>query len=180
MVILVSENIYLNWIVERNTVMGILTKFKQHLTITRDMIAARIEIGNFYFLTKHYKRVNGFNVYIDDTYVFAVTGVRTFGNAVAIEDKIVINQAALALEPELLEGLINHELGHLVHKHKASFLYPIQCQFGFGSGQRKEYEADDYARRSGGDILGVLYMMQDNGINSPGIRKRIAKLEAAQ
>lgn len=162
----------------KNSIIKVATMARDQIALARDVQRAKHKIGFLHFMTNCTHTIEGVRVFLDDDVVLASTGARPQQpNAVAFEDgKIVINSAAFALDPEILDALLLHEVAHIKKAHRPNpLLYPIQAVVGFGYGLQMEYEADEYAILKGAKVVELLEELIEKTDNTRALRLRLKR-----
>lgn len=103
----------------------------------------------------------------------------TTGSCLMILDAGPLNQGLITAKMQI--GIILHELGHLVNPPPNDTDTYVSCMGG-GASSEDEIFADDYALHCGygREFAEALKLMSEQGIygfDSPGVRKRIERLE---
>lgn len=163
----------------KSSIIKVATIARDQIALARDVQRAKHKIGFIHFMTNCTHTIEGIKVYLDDDVVLANTGARSQQpNAVSFtaENQIVINSAASALDPEILEALLLHEVAHVKKAHRPNpVLYPIQAVLGFGHGLQIEYEADEYAIAKGAKVVELLETLIEHLGNNRALRLRLKR-----
>ena len=163
----------------KNLLIKVANKAREEVALARDVQRAKRNISMFYLLTNRVLVIEDVSVYLDDDVVLANTGARPQQpNAVsfAAAKQIVINSAASALDPEILEALLLHEVAHVKKAHRPNpVLYPIQAELGFGYGLQMEYEADEYAISKGAKVVELLEALIEHLGNTRALQLRLKR-----
>lgn len=163
----------------KNLLIKVANKAREDVALVRDVQRAKRNISMFHLLTNRVLVIEDVSVYLDDDVVLANTGARPQQpNAVsfAAAKQIVINSAASALDPEILEALLLHEVAHVKKAHRPNpVLYPIQAELGFGYGLQMEYEADEYAISKGAKVVELLEALIEHLGNTRALQLRLKR-----
>lgn len=163
----------------KDLLIKVSTVARDKIALARDVQRAKNKIGFIHFMTNCTQTIEDIKVYLDDDVVLANTGARPQQpNAVsfAAAKQIVINSAASALDPEILEALLLHEVAHVKKAHRPNpVLYPIQAELGFGYGLQMEYEADEYAISKGAKVVELLEALIEHLGNTRALQLRLKR-----